>query len=255
MLPLQSQATGPYGPRSVLFMLALLVGLFSMAQPDGLARDFEKLSAKERARIAKQEQDAAGKDPEYQAVMEAAEALFQGGQYEASMEKFKEARTMRPYNVYPKVKIQDLQALILKRDAEEAAATRPEPTIKPAPTVEPPMEVTPVPLKVEPEIRVVAQPVRARPTPVGTDRGRTGKAPPEKVQVQPKPVALEGQKDGEEGQRVYKEGRSVVVESRVTEEGRLVIYRKVSHPWGAVDHFREGVAISDRAYQQAMSDR
>ena len=102
----------------MLFMLALLVGLFSMAQPDGLARDFEKLSAKERARIAKQEQDAAGKDPEYQAVMEAAVALVQGGQYEASMEKFKEARTMRPYNVYPKVKIQDLEALIARRDAE-----------------------------------------------------------------------------------------------------------------------------------------
>ena len=56
----------------------------------------------------------------------------------------------------------------------------------------------------------------------------------------------------EEGERVYNEGRSVVVESIVAEDGHLVVYRKVSHPWGEEHYFREGATITDRAYRTAM---
>ncbi|MBK6882671.1 MAG: hypothetical protein IPH05_06960 [Flavobacteriales bacterium] len=215
----------------MLFMLALLVGLFSTAQPDGLARDFEKLSAKERARIAKREQDAAGKDPEYQAVMEAAEALFRVVSTKLPWRNSRKPERCDHTTCIRRSRSRISKPSILKRDAEEAAATRPEPTVKPAPTVGAANGGNSCTVEGgnrDPRSGTT----RSRSSdPRGTDRGRTGKAPPEKVQVQPKPVALEGQKDGEEGPGLQR-GRSVVVESRVTEEGRLVIYRKVSHPWG-----------------------
>ncbi len=59
--------------------LMILVLGFAMplaAQEEGLARDFEKLSAKERARIAKEEQEAAAADGAFQALMAQAEDLF-----------------------------------------------------------------------------------------------------------------------------------------------------------------------------------
>ncbi len=59
----------------------------------------------------------------------------------------------------------------------------------------------------------------------------------------------------DEGERVYKEGRSVVVEQRIKEDGRLVVYRKVSHPWGQIDHFRDGIAVTGRVYEKALEGR
>ena len=55
-----------------------------------------------------------------------------------------------------------------------------------------------------------------------------------------------------EGERVYKEGRSIVVETTVVEDGHLVRYRKVSHPWGEDHYFRAGTAIPDRTYRAAL---
>ncbi|MBL7939148.1 MAG: hypothetical protein JNL43_07305 [Flavobacteriales bacterium] len=260
--------------------LALVILTFgcsmpTAAQEEGLARDFEKLSAKERARIAKEEQEAAAADGAFQAVMSHAEDLFRQLRYEESMAKFKEARTMRPYNVYPKVKIQDLQALIAKRDAEAAVTPVPEPVVQneapvaiPAPVAPPPVEpmASEEPERIASDRLVISGPVRepsvqvvrSPPPPVVVQTVKAApieRAPPP---VQAKPSAVRTVPDPPvvvEGQRVYKEGRSVVVENTVAQEGHLVTFRKVSHPWGEVNHFRDGVPISGRAYQQAMEDR
>ena len=246
------------------------------AQEVGLARDFEKLSAKQRARIAKEEQEAARVDVGFQAVMTQAEDLFRQLRYEGSMTKFKEARVMRPYNVYPKVKIQDLQALIAKRDAEAAAAALvPEPAITTKAPAEPPIPVVQAPVElvstaqpgtVSPARLVIGDPVREpsaevsdapRPTlveePVRVVPAEKADPPVEavqKVMAPPTeaPVLVEGE-------RVYKEGRSVVVERTVQQDDHLVVFRKVTHPWGEVNHFRDGVPVSERAYQRAMDDR
>jgi hypothetical protein len=249
----------------------MLVASVVHGQREGsLAGDFEKMSAKERAKVAKAEQEGAAKDEAYQAVMADAEKLFRTQEYEASMAKFKEARTMRPYNVYPKVKIQDLEALIARRDAANAAAapapveaapvaTPPAPTTKaeePVNAVEPPKPapVEPVPTgrlvlggaekPVVDRVREEPVPQRARtPAPPAVEPKPTPGAPRRVVPTPPEPVL-------DEGERIYKEGRSVVLERRVAVEGRIVIFRKVSHPWGEVHHFRDGIAITDREFEE-----
>ena len=224
---------------------ALLAGAMALSgsgQEEGLVRDFEKLSAKERARIAKEEQEAAAKDIGYQSVMTEAEELFRAQRFEASMAKFKEARALRPYNVYPKVKIQDLEALIAKRDAEAAMV--------PSEKVEQPPDKmgSTAPAKAVSEAAtapVTPQIVEVEPLPVV--------APPKKVV--PRPVVREQDRPMEEGERIYKEGRSIVVERHVELDGRIVVFRKVSHPWGAVDHFRDGGPIPAHAYDEVMEGR
>lgn len=246
---------------------ALLLGLCWAsalhAQPDALTRDFEKLSAKERARIAKEEQAAAQNDAAYQAIMAEAEQLFQRAQYDASLEKYQAARTMRPYNVYPKVKIQDLQALIAKRDAAATAAVA-------APIAEPvaaePVEPGPVPVFVEPvrpSAGLVIGPKPGKTTPMVVDlpvAKPATVAPPPPAPYVPEPRKIVKHEpvpppDLEESERVYKEGRSVVVERRIALEGHIVVFRKVSHPWGEVNYFRDGIAVSARVYDQAMAGR
>lgn len=257
--------------RLTTLVVGALVAFASHGQRDeSLARDFEKMSAKERAKVAKEEQEGAAKDVAYQAVMTEAEQLFQQQQYEGSMEKFKEARTMRPYNVYPKVKIQDLEALIARRDAAKAAAEpiqveelmdapkpSPDKIDKPAEASEPPRSAHSEPATtgrlvlgsterplVERGHEEPAQQSTHTPARMG---GEEKPAPrPERRVIPPKPEPVL-----DEGERIYKEGRSVVLERRVAVEGRIVLFRKVSHPWGEIHHFRDGIAITDREFEEA----
>ncbi len=237
-------------------LIAICITCSASAQPEALAKDFEKLSAKERARIAKVEQQEALNDASYQNVMQEAEVLFQQDRYEEALAKFNEARSMRPYNVYPKVKIQDLQALIAKRDAalrnEEAPPApveMPNGSLNEQPAVAATPSDAPVATASEPQPRPTAERVmpHTRPAPGGSLE------PP--VRVVKDPEAMPPPRVSEEGERVYKEGRSVVLEKSVAIEGRIVVFRKVSHPWGEVNHFQDGRAISAREYDQAVRSR
>jgi hypothetical protein len=261
--------------KKLLMVLLLLHGVPVLGQDTSLTKEFSKLSARERSRIAREEEDKAAQDKAYQTVMEEAEALFRQQRYEESLEKYKDARTLRPFNVYPKVKIQDLQALLDRRAAEEAAAaphpqlvqeTAPDPTPVPG---SPPVESPPMPL-VEPVTVSPAprpdpappyqppapQPVpREEPAPVrpAKERPVVDAAPPAPAPVRvaesrPEPV------EEEEYERIIREGRAVVIERRVLRDGRAVTFRKVTHPWGEVVHFRDGIAIPARTWDEEFGD-
>jgi hypothetical protein len=223
-------------------------------QPDGLTDEFSKLSAKERARIAKEEEQNAVTDAPFQALMASAEELFRAKDFDGALERYKEARARRPLNVYPKVKIQDLQALIAKRDAEQAAAPPVVSSIEVPPGD--PVPATPVPTGVD---------VRKEPEPTPTAQQEVPKPEVRVSPPGPKPAVIAPPKpdprpatvtvpaaEVEVGERVYKEGRSVVVETVTPEDGRPVVYKKVSHPWGDENYFREGLPISERAYRMAL---
>ncbi len=241
-------------------LLLTLCTIFCMAQVDaGLTEEFSKLSAKERARIAKQEQEEAAKDPKYQAVMAQAEDLFKQRQYYAALARFTEARGIRPYNVYPKVKIQDLQALIAKRDSEQAA--RPDtsssvitsapvlvPVIEPVEVIvevpEPVVEPVPVP-KEEP--RPPSRPVVEKPKVVAPPR--------DTVRVAPAPVEAAPKMPDGTTERTYQEGRAIVLERQVVTNGKTVIFKKVTHPRGEPVYFKDGIAIPARVWNEAFRDR
>lgn len=234
-------------PLSTLLLCLLTAPLW--AQDESLTDEFARMSAKERTRIAKKEVQEAEQDARYQEVMEQAETLFREQRYEEALELYQEARTLRPYNVYPKVKIQDLKVLIRQRDAApgsedrgpEKGTTGPPPAPSPvageersAPTGTP---ATPV---------VVARTVPTTPPehPPTRNIGSMERTPPA---VRNEPVA-----PPVEGERIFREGRAVVVERVVVEEGRPLVWRKVFQPWGEVVHFRDGVAVPQRAWVEAF---
>lgn len=212
---------------------------------------FGEMSAKERSRIAEAEEEGASMDGKFQALMAHAEGLFREQRFEEALERFTEARDLRPYNVYPRVKIQDLQALIARREQEAEpplapTLSFPEPIAQPAEHA--PQEVQRI---------VLAQPTTLEPP--------SPRAPaPEPVQPpkavhRPEPTVKKGTlrleetaTPQEEGERIYKEGRAVVVERSAMVEGKLVNFRKVLHPWGEVMYFRDGASIPERAWVEAF---
>lgn len=266
--------------RSPAALLALCLSLAGQAQVDSsLTREFAGMSAKERSRLAKKEQDDARADTRFNEVMTEADALFQAQRYDDALAKYVEARKLRPLNVYPKVKIQDLQALLAKRKAEQAAAEPPtaEPVAAPVETLAEPPATQAVQAPV-PETRHVPPPEQAPlprteelPAPAKEERTVPEKteppAPPEVKAVDPPkheaPVVIHRSPEApepvvlEDGltERSFIEGRAVVLEFTVVREGVATVYRKVTHPWGQVIHFRDGQAISEREWVEAFPGR
>jgi hypothetical protein len=225
----------------------------------GLDGEFDHLSAKERSRIAKEEESGASKDERYQAVMAEAEALFQQQRFEEALLRFQEARDLRPYNVYPRVKIQDLQALIAKRDeAKSSTAPAVEPETVAAETAEPPSPRE----GVQPEPGLPAETHDRTPQvdreSLGNDSGTrptttTQRTEPTVVRTERLPE--KAREPLEEGELIYMEGRAVVVERRVAQEGRIAVFRKVTHPWGAVVYFKDAAAIPERMWTEVFGSR
>lgn len=257
----------PNQMRAALVLAFSLLSANLWAQADSsLTDEFGKLSAKERARVARKEQEEAAQDRPFQEVMATAEQLFQQRLYDESLERFKEARRLRPLNVYPKVKIQDLQALIAKRDAEERAV------IQPPPQPEAPLEkdstialteTMPTTARAQeaPELAPTNAPVDASPAapaPVKTSELVTHRKPAMVPVAQPEvpsPRASEPALPEGVTERSFLEGRAVVLERRVVHEGRETVYRRVAHPWGQVVHFRDEQPISEREWSEAFPAR
>lgn len=250
----------------VLAIVLAGAGMAHAQQDSSLTRLFDGLSAKERNRIAKQEQEEAAKDAAYQSMMEQGDALFREQRYDEALEAYQDARRMRPYNVYPKVRIQDLQALIARKQAEARPPVPPRSVDIPVPGPSVVQQQAPPP-EVGPEHTppVEERPVQTAtgPAPPPTTVRTTKPVPPRPVSEHaPLPVAVAPpvrsekpdrvpQADGME-ERMFKEGRSVVVERTVVEEGRVTIYRKVMHPWGGAAYFKDAIAISERAWEEVF---
>lgn len=238
--------------RLLVASLVLFLATPTKAQPpaESLTDDFPGLTAKERSRIANKESEEAKADAEYQAVMSEAERFFQDQQFEQALSEFRKARTLRPYNVYPKVKIKDLEAMLGKFVAAPA----------------------PVPLRVE------------QPGPIGTEANATSE--PEKVISKAEEPSLAVQRVREkrsatvekvasaeepavptrqiEGSSLpapegvtelrYKEANAFVIERRVLEEQRPVVYKRVQNAFGQVYYFRDSTGIGARAWKERFSE-
>lgn len=253
-----------------LLALLLLGGTATtgLAQKE-LTKDFSKLSAKERSRIAAQENREAAADSGYQAVMVRADHAFQSGQYDEALSLYQEARALRPYNVYPKVKIEDLEALIQKRDAAPPPPAAP-PVAEPPPTAVPPPAVAPeapepLPAAPAPAVPpVAAEPLPAAPPPATRPAPAAvpppTPAPPPAVRAKPaapqravEPSAGKGLPEGI-AERVYMEAGAVVTERIVQEQGRTETWRRVAHPWGGIFFFKDGAAVPQLQWDQRFTE-
>ena len=205
-------------------------------QVDPLSEGMKKLSPKERSKLAVKETMESESDSTYQEVMRQAETAFREGRYEDALAVYEQARKMRPYNVYPKVKIQDLQALLNKRDEEQ----REQPG-----TATPGAIVTGPPQPVLGEVPVASEKPDVRPSvksfvpvPVEPQQSTTH------VQAAPLPPAADP------GERVYLEGGAVVTERTVEEEGKIVVYKRVVQRSGQVFHFRDRLPIPAQTWEE-----
>ena len=177
---------------------------------------------------------------------------FKARQFDAAMATYEKARAMRPLNVYPRVKIEDLK--VYMAELEEAARA-----VKDSTQAEPP-SLSELPLLEEPGAagRKGLDTVGTLPTSErypSSDERPTGVAevPPSQtrpVQVQElrsRPVLPEGTDMQEER---FREGNAEVVQRTIVTDGLVRVYRQVTHPWGQVYYFLDGVAVGERVWKE-----
>ncbi|MBK7555543.1 MAG: hypothetical protein IPI55_13330 [Flavobacteriales bacterium] len=232
--------------RSAVLSAVLLVATFGThAQEDAsLTKEFAGLSAKERSKLAKQEVVDAEKDVGFQNMMAQAESAFKAGRFDEARQFYADARERRPLNVYPKVKLEDLDALISKRAAEaEVKTVIVEPNMPQAPgTPTPDTAAT----SAKPSVARIAE---LEPPPITAAEKVTEQTPATPVKVVHKnPLEEPSTVPLAEGEREYMEGNAKVLEITVPEHKRLVVYKKVKHPWGQIFYFQDGESIGERVW-------
>lgn len=249
----------------LLFFAWGCLSCLAQGKRESLTRDFASLPAKERSRIAAREAEEARQDTLYQRLMREGDLAFQAGQYDEALDTFRKARELRPYNVYPKVKIEDLQALIRKREAAVAAEA--------APPVELPEAV---PAKPGPEAVVAASERPSAvaqedaPAPQAAASTSAAPAPDKQPAVPERPPAIPAKADpppphpsppvaGEQpvretGSRVYLQAGAVVTENTVEENGKVVVYKRVAHPWGQTFYFKDGLDMTAREWEARFTE-
>lgn len=257
--------------RTILTLAICLGCTLCPAQRDSsLTEEFGRLSAKQRTRIALKEQEEAARDTEFNALMAQAEKHFQDRSYDEALAVFKEARRRRPYNVHPKVKIQDLEAFIKERDRrkealnEHAAVQEPNVAVpytptEPVRTATPPSAVPAKAIKTTPPGATVSKPINTAAT--ADTKASSSLSKPAKALSAPKVVPPESQQaitpavTPAQGERIYKEGASIVIERAIERDGHLIVYRKVFQSSGAVVHFEDGRPITQREWDAVFAVR
>ena len=250
---LQSWAGGRFRTLLPALMLAF-TATAQTGEKGSLSAEFEKMSPKERARVAREEQAASSSDPAYLAAMAQGETNFRNGDLDAAMVNYEDARRLRPLNVYPKVKIEDLRVLIRKREEELLAAkdSAPDPPRTPEPVVviadERPIGKTEAAtIKVVPVEQPASQ-MAKRVDPVAKPKTtEIREAGPANTPVQKLP-------DGSTENR-YKQGNAEVTQITVTNNGRTTVYKRVAHKWGQVYWFQDGQAIDGRVWVERFGDK
>ncbi len=246
-------------------VLSMLLQCAVLGAQDGLTDDFSRLGAKERARLARAEEKAAAADTGFQGVMAQAEDLFRARRYDDAMARYEQARALRPLNVYPKVKMEDLRVLIARRDSIRLAE---QATVAPAPAPPAPVEPPVVPVAPAPEtpavapVATAAEDVPVYDTAVPASRPVPPPRPAPPPNVRPAPGAhadrhAEVGADLPDGttERTLRTGRAIVLERVRVVGGHATVWRKVVHPWGEVVHFRDGQPVSALRWWSEFGDK
>jgi hypothetical protein len=199
----------------MLFALGALFSVCTAAQKQSLTTEFAGLSAKERTRLAKQEQEEAALDVEYQHLMEVADEFFRTRSYEQALVIYQTARKRRPLNVNPKVKIEDLMALLAQQKPDSHDRS---------------------------ELKTVNTPALA----VRSASVQRANSPPRIAELPTGP-------SGDE--RTFRLGNASVLERTVELDGRPTVFRRVSHNWGGVFYFQGTIAITARDWKNTFDEQ
>lgn len=249
---------------STLFFLFVFIQLPVLAQ-----KDWSNLSANQKIKLAKKEQKAAKKDPEYLKLMEEALVLFQDGKFEEAKEKYSAAHSRRPDNVYPMVMLDDIEVAMNLPQVETQEEIVEEEIIEEIIEEEIAIE------RLEEEILEEENEIEAEIDELAIDEieieeavekdntqivvpiepevviNREIKANNEKTVINHPPKVYE--KDGVYRENL-KEGNADVEQITIVEKGQATVYRKVSHAWGAVYYFENGDAIFKSEWEKVVAE-
>jgi hypothetical protein len=246
-----------------LIVFAIAIQTVANAQPD-----FKKLTAAERSQIAEREMLEASRDQDFLRLMDEGHALFVQKHYLKAIRKYEAARDYRPYNVYPKVIITDIELsmkdtlnmLREKETEEERTADRLE--RKPPPQLpDREKEMREFEEQEKQRMKNVDKWEKNQRRQVADQKELKKEEEDKKLDLTPlkgQDVAVASVEDLQkelakqysEGitQRSYDEGTRKVTEHIVVKNGLGNEYKRVEHAWGGKFYFKNGSSISERVW-------
>jgi tetratricopeptide (TPR) repeat protein len=233
-------------------------------------KDWSKMSANEKIKLAKKEQKAAKKDPAYLALMNEALSLFQAGKMEEAKVKYTEAHELRPDNVYPMVMLDDIEIAMNMPIVESQEEKIEEEIVTEEIAIETlDEEIFEEENQIEAEEIAIEEEEVAEETEVleitEEDSEIIVRDEPEmkikkdaKLVVTPETVTINHPPKVYEKDGVYKEsfkeGSANVEQVTIVEKNVATIYRKVSHSWGAIYYFQDGEAITKAEWDKMLTE-
>ncbi len=223
--------------------------------------EFAELSSKKRISIAQQEETDAKNDAAFQAMMVSGHDLFKGKHYLKAIRKYEEAQSKRPYNVYPKVIISDIE--LSMKDTLETLRNVEHLNKQQLPEVKQeevqPEKISPPPSTVdqiekmnqweaEERKRRQEERDRANRTPEPTTPQNNGEVVVLSMEDFQKDLAVKYPSGLTE--TVETEGNRTVTTRIIVSEGKGNEYKKVVHNWGGVFYFKNGEAVTERVWKQ-----
>ncbi|HLV53722.1 MAG TPA: hypothetical protein VKY29_06865 [Cryomorphaceae bacterium] len=229
--------------------------------------EWENLSTRERLRIGEQEKREAENDAEFQKLMREGHSLFKDKHYLKAIRKYEEAQEQRPYNVYPKVIIADIElsmkdTLAILRENERLENLRNNPPPPPEAEEESTEEYKPELTETKQEtIDRLSDWEREerRKREMQRERERQREEEPSSVPTSGEVPQMSTEEYQAELGRTYPQGvtETVEKEGNKTITTRIVVkdqkgnsYRKVAHDWGGVFYFKNGKAVTQRVWDE-----
>ncbi|MCA1752503.1 MAG: DUF1682 domain-containing protein [Flavobacteriales bacterium] len=224
-------------------------------------KDFSDLSSRQRIQVAEQEQLEAAVDTDFQNLMERGHSLFQEKHYLKAVRVYEEARDKRPYNVYPKVKIADIELsmkdtldLLKAEEKKELAAERKRPQQKieqekDERNDESPEERMKKIDNWEENERKRMERERQKKTDQPTPPGGGSEGDVKRVSLEEYQKELAEKYPSGITEETLIEGNKTIVKRIVVREGEGNEYKRVEHNWGGVFYFKNGDAVTERVWK------
>ena len=245
----------------------LLLTLITLPLASVGQEEFAELSTKERISIAEEEKAQAKNDEVFQRLMNEGHVLFENKHYLKAIRKYEKAQNQRPYNVYPKVIITDIElsmkdTLEILRQAEKNII--PEPERKPeAKELEKEKDSKQDQTETEEErLKRLEEWERQERERLKAEREKREQEEKEETKVTAvsgdvEELSLEDfKKDLAEKypsgltETTTEEGNKTIITRVVVSEGKGNEYKKVIHNWGGVFYFKNGTAVPERVWKQ-----
>ena len=242
--------------------ISITLGLLVFSLSMFAQQDWSKLSPKQKIKLAKKEQKAAKKDPEYLIIMDEALILFQNREFEKAKEKYAIAHERRPDNVYPMVMLDDIEiAMTLPVEEQKQEEQVPEEIVIDVDEeiIEKRIEQYQVEEMKEEQIEVIASPIiepEAIDLPEDPEIAISKAEKPVRQAELVAPVVQAQKEYLNDGvyRESLKEGSATIDQVTIVVKGVSTVYRKVSHSWGAVYYFKNEDPIFDTEWDKLISE-